>query len=181
MTMEDILDNNTNDFKPTKELGDLARYAAEDAFGVLNMWASIEKFTRFDHSTISMLFDGTWTVKSDYIRLLSLCICRIRRKKVKLKHLPVTLPNRDVLESLEMGLEEDIDLYKKTITELCNMPDKSSKNSKFDRNRIVLYKGEDVRKSSPSSLYRQTNAHNSPIFNNSSPSSIDFEYGITDT
>lgn len=185
-TMEDNLDNNNNDFKPTKELGDLALYAAGKAFGVDEMWDSVKRHTHFDASTIWEIFDGTWTVKSDYIRLLSLCIRWMRPMKVKLRKLPITLPNRDVMESLENGLEEDLTLYEKTINELCKMPDivlqtkksrKSSKSSSGRRSRITLYKGEDFR---ASSLYRQISAQNSSIYNNG-PCSSDFEYGLTDT
>ena len=186
-TIEDNLDNNTDEFEPTKELGDLAKYAAENAFGALKMWTSIEKFTDFNDTIIGELFEGTWTVKRDYIRLLALCISRIRQKKVKLKKLPNTLPNRDVMESLEMGIEEDIFLYKKTITELCRMPDivtkkpKSQRIGKIDRSgrrtKIGLYKREDFR---TSSLYRQISAQNSSIYN-TGPCSSDFEYGLTDT
>ena len=182
-TMEDNLDNNTNDFKPTKELGDLAKYAAENAFGPLKMRTSIEKFIKFNDA-IGELFEGTWTVKSDYIRLLALCISRIRQKKVKLKKLPNTLPNRDVMESLEMGIEEDLSLYKKTIIELCRMPDIASKKPKSQsicrsgrRTKIGLYKREDFR---TSSIYRKISAQNSSIYNNGS-CSTDFEYGLTDT
>jgi hypothetical protein len=183
-TMEDHLDNNTNDFKPTKELGDWAKYAAENTFGALNMWASIKKFTSFNDSTIGKLFNGTWTVKSDCIRLFSLCISRIRQKKVKLKKLPTTLPNREVMKSLELGLEENLFIYKKTIAVLCKMPDIASKMHKNyrsgrsgKRERIVLFNGEDFR---TSSIYRQISAQNSSLYNNS-PCSSDFDYGITDT
>lgn len=179
-TMEDNLDNNTNDFKPTKELGDLAKYASEYAFGALKMWASIEKFTGFDDLTIDEIFDGTWTIKSDYIRLLSLCISRIRPKKVKLNRLPDTLPNREVMKSLEIGSEENLFLYKKAIIVLCRMPNvppKMHKPQTPKRYRSVLTKGEDFR---TSSIYRQISAQNSSIYNNGSCSS-DFEYGLTDT
>lgn len=193
-TLEDNQNNNTNDFMPTKELGDLAKYASVTAFGVKNMRATAEKHTHLSHTTIGEIFEGTWTVKSDYIRLLALCISRIRPMKVKFKNLPVTLlPNRDVLESLERGLEEDLALYIETIKVLGRMPDiaskkpnsysvarsgKSSKSSKSGkRTRITLYKGEDFR---ASSLYRQISAQNSSIYNNG-PCSSDFEYGLTDT
>lgn len=192
--MEDNLDNNTNDFKPTNELGDLAKYASVNAFGVKNMRASIEKSTRLSPATIGAIFDGTWTVKSDYIRLLALCISRIRPRKLKYKNLPITLlPNRDVLESLERGFEENLSLYKETITVLCRMPDTttkmqnnnssamSSRKSRSSRSgrrgRIELYKGEDFR---ASSVYRQISAQNSSIYNNG-PCPSDFEYGLTDT
>lgn len=193
-TMENNQNNNTNDFMPTKELGDLAKYASVTAFGVKNMRATVEKHTHLSHTTIGEIFEGTWSVKSDYIRLLALCISRIRPMKVKFKNLPVTLlPNRDVLESLERGLEEDLALYTETIKVLGRMPDiaskkpnsysvarsgKSSKSGKSGkRTRITLYKGEDFR---ASSLYRQISAQNSSIYNNGSCSS-DFEYGLTDT
>jgi len=188
--MEDNLDNNTNDFKPTNELGDLAKYAALNAFGVNNMRAKIEKSTSLSHTTIDAIFDGTWTVKRDYIRLLAICISRIRPRKVKLKNLPVTLPNRELLESLEKGSEEDLALYEKTITALCYIPDTSTRMEKSNRSgrsskssssgrraRIALYKGDDFR---TSSVYRQISAQNSSIYNNGSCSS-DFEYGLTDT
>ena len=185
--MGDNMDNNTNDFKPTKELGDLALYAAGKAFGADEMWDSVKRHTHFDAATIWEIFDGTWTVKSDYIRLLSLCIRWMRPMKVKLRKLPTTLPNRDVMELLENGLEEDLVLYEKTINELCKMPDivfqtkkshKRSKNSNSGRRaRITFYKGEDFRSSS---LYRQISDQNSSFYNNG-PCSSDFEYGITDT
>lgn len=179
-TVEDKLDNSTNDFKPTKELGDLAKYAAENAFGVNQMWASIEKFSHFDNLTIGEIFDGTWTVKSDYIRLLSLCICRIRQKKVKLKKLPKTLPNLDVLNSLELGLEENLFLYKNTILILCGMPDRPPKkhNPKMYNRSSVLTKEKKSKEKKP--LYRKTITTNGTLYNFSPPSS-DFDYGITDT
>ena len=177
-TIEDNLDNNTNNFKPTRELGDLVLYAAGKTFGANKMWDSMKIFTHFDDSTLWEIIDGTWTVKGDYIRLLSLCIRKIRPKKVKLKKLPATLPNRDVLESLENGLEADLSLYKKTITELLRMPDiPPKKHNTYKSGRIILYKGEDFR---TSSIYRQISAQNNS-FSNLSPSSSDFEYGLTDT
>lgn len=135
--MDDNLQIDANDFKPTKELGNLAKYAAVNAFGLYKMWDSIEKFTHFDYSTINMLFDGTWNVKSDYIRLLSLCVCRIRPKKVKLKMLPDSLPNRSIIESLETGVEENLLLYKKVILELCLLPDIPPK-TKIKNNRSFI-------------------------------------------
>lgn len=178
-TMEDNQNNNANDFKPTKELGDLAKYAAENAFGVNKVWASIKKFAHFDDLTIGEIFDGTWMVKSDYIRLLSLCICRIRQRKVKLKKLPKTLPNLDVLNSLELGLEENLLLYKNTILILCGMPDLPPKkhNSKMYKSSSVLTKKKSKEKKP---LYRKTITTNATLYNYSPPSP-DFDYGITDT
>lgn len=184
--MEDNQNNNTNDFQPTKELGDLAKYAAKNAFGVKKMWTSAKKSTRLDDVIIGAMFDGTWPKKSDYIRLLSKCVSMIRQKKVRLKRLPDTLPNRDVMESLENGLEEDIVLYKKAITELCRMPDiplktASAKPKKHNSNTFkrssILTKREDFR---TSSYYRQISSNNGTLYNLSPPSS-DFDYGLTDT
>ena len=175
-TMEDNQINNTDVFKPTKELGDFTKFAARCAFGVIKTTAKIEKVARFDDSTISAIFDGTWTIKRDYIRLLALCISRIRPKKVKLKSLPNTLPNRDVLESLENGLVEDLSFYKNTIVELCMIPDKQPKTLKRHR-CVITNKGEDFR---TSSYYRQISSNNSTLYNFSPPSS-DFDYGLSDT
>jgi hypothetical protein len=169
-TMEDNQNIETNDFKPTRELGDLVLFAAGKAFGANKMWASIKKFTHFDDSTIWEIIDGTWKVKNDYIRLLSLCISRIRPKKVKLKKLPNTLPNRDVIESLEKGIEEDLSLYEKAITVLCMMPDLPPK--KHIRSSVLTKR--------PSGYYRKIITTNGILYNYSPPSP-DFDYGITDT
>lgn len=179
--MEENLDNNTNDFKPTKELGDLTLYAAGKAFGANKMWASIKNFTHFEDSTIWEIIDGTWTVKSDYIRLLAKCISTIRQKKVKLKRLPNTLPNRDVMESLENGLVDDFILYEKTIDKLCRMPDLPPKKPNKRRTAStkkanLLTKGVDLR---TSIYHRQISAHNTLY--NFSPCSPEFDYGLTDT
>ena len=152
--MDDNLQTDANDFNPTKELGNLAKYAAEKAFGNKNYGLKAAQYLHLDFSTLNMIFEGTWNDKSDYIRLLSLCVCRIRPKKVKLKKLPDSLPNRTIIESLETGVEENILLYKKVILELCLLPDIPPKTK--NRNIIV---GDP--------LYISYNS--------------DFEYGITDT
>lgn len=171
--------NNNNDFQPTKELGLLTKYAAENAFGVNKMWTSIERITHFNDLTIGEIFDGTWMVKRDYIRILSVCISRIRTRKVKLKKLPKTLPNLDVLNSLELGLEENLLLYKNTILILCGMPDLPPKkhNSKMYKSSSVLTKKKSKEKKP---LYRKTITTNGTLYNYSPPSP-DFDYGITDT
>lgn len=178
--MEDNQNNNNNDFQPTKELGLLTKNAAENAFGVNKMWTSIERFTHFNDLTIGKIFDGTWTVKSDYSRLLSLCICRIRPRKVKLKKLPKTLPNLDVLNSLELGLDENLFLYKNTILILCGMPDLPPKKHKRSSVLTKEKKSKEKKSKERKPLYRKTITTNGTLYN-FSPPSPDFDYGKTDT
>lgn len=170
--MEEYMQDKTELFKPTKELGNLSKYAAANAFGITKMWDSIERFTHFKYSTIDMILEGTWPVKGDYIKLLSLCVCRIRPRKVKLNKLPVSLPERRIIESLETGVEEDLSIYIKVILELCQFPDIPPKNTSQKQEKQIPF--------GVSSYYRQTftqkKYHNS--INNTHS---DFEYGITDT
>lgn len=170
--MEDNIQDITELFNPTKEMGNLLKYAAEKAFGKMKMWNSIERFTNFDYSTIDMLLEGTWPIKSDYIKLLSLCICRIRPRKVKLKKLPASLPERSVIESLETGVEEDLSIYKKVLLELCRFPDITPKSTSKKQEKQKPFE--------ISSYYRQTFTRNNN-YNSINNTSSDFEYGITDT
>ena len=170
--MEKIVQDKTGLFNPTKELGNLSKYAAEKAFGKMKMWDSIERFTIFDYSTINMILEGTWPNKSDYIKLLSLCICRIRPRKVKLKKLPASLPGRLVIESLETGVEEDLSIYKNVLLELCRFPDITPQNTSK--------KGKKQKTFEVSSYYRQTFTRNNYHISINNTRS-DFEYGITDT
>ncbi len=178
--MEEYLQDKTELFKPTKELGNLSKYAAEKAFGEYYRF-KLGKLLRLDYSTTDLLFEGVWSIKEDYIRILALCLCRIRKRKVQMGELTSTLPERRVMDSLETGVENDLLLYKKVILELCRMPDLPSKTS--TSKRIKRRPFEEPRQTTcnkrikrpPYEEPRQT------IYNKRAEFNSDFEYGITDT
>lgn len=168
--MEESLHGNDALFKPTKELGFFIKFAAKKTFGESSYALKIGELLHLNLSTINMIFEGTCSDKKDYIRILSICLRRIQKRKMQLKGFPSSLSAQRVLDSFMAGDEGTQHLCMKALLELCSMPDRITKPHK-KRNQT-----SSIGNTSSSASMQEVDANHTLFGSNS-----DFEYGITDT